>query len=277
MHRGAGDLRHRRLGARVRRADPRGRVEHQLVDLAPDVARPEVVAGRGVDRRHRHARRRQRRRQRQVQRQPLQRVVRRADAVEIAAEPAGPEPRIERADLVEVARHEVRLVGMLVADGRHHRHLALGVQRGDRRRRRMPAQPRVLAERRARARRQRELRPQPPVRRVLGRREERHRVDPALQEHLDDHPLARRRLRDRLLGGERREPPGAVDRQCEPRRAQQERATREPGAGGGRHAGLDRPAGRRRRWRAAARCGRSRGSGGPSARVQVGRGRDQHP
>ena len=42
----------------------------------------------------------------------LQRVVGRADAVEHAAEPAGAQLRVQSADLPEVARDEVRLVGL---------------------------------------------------------------------------------------------------------------------------------------------------------------------
>ena len=51
-----------------------------------------------------------------------------------------------RADLPEVARDEVRLVRVVVADRRHHGDLALGVQRRERRGGRMPGQARVLAE-----------------------------------------------------------------------------------------------------------------------------------
>ena len=161
VHGGARDLRHRAVAAPVRRPDPGGRVEHQRVDVAPHVARPEVVARRRVDGGDGHAAGRERRCERVVEREPLERVVGRADAVEVAAEPAAAQPRVQRAHLVEVARDEVRLVGVRVADGGHDGDLALPVQRRDRGRGRVPAQARVLGERGARAGRQGELRPQP--------------------------------------------------------------------------------------------------------------------
>ena len=63
-----------------------------------------------------------------VEREPLERVVRRADPVEVAPEPARREPRVRRADLLVVARREVRLVRVVVADRRDHADLALAVQ-----------------------------------------------------------------------------------------------------------------------------------------------------
>ena len=65
-----------------------------------------------------HALRRERGLQAPVEREPLERVVGRAVAVEVAAEPAGREALVERADLPEVARGEVRLVRVGVADRR---------------------------------------------------------------------------------------------------------------------------------------------------------------
>ena len=221
-------------------ADPRGRVEHDRLDVAPHVTGPEVVVRRRVDRRDRDAPRRQRGRERVVQREALERVLGRPDAVEVATEPARRRLRVERADLVEVARHEVRLVRVVVADRGHHRHLALGVQRRQRPRRRMPAQPRVLAEHVARAGRERELGPQAPVRGVLGRGEDRDGVDPALEEDLHEHRPGRAGLRERRLGLQRREPSRAVHGEREPRGAQQERAPRQPGPGRRGHPGLDR-------------------------------------
>ena len=65
----------------------------------------------------------------------------RARGIEIAAHPAGQQRGVRRADLPEVTRGEVRLVGMGVADRRQHADLALAVQLRERRERRMPAQP----------------------------------------------------------------------------------------------------------------------------------------
>ena len=241
VHRGARHLRGGGPAAGVRGADPRGRVEHQRLDVAPHVARPEVVVPRLGHRGDRHAAGGERGRERAVEREPLQRVVHRADAVEVAAHPARGEPRVERADLVEVARDEVRLVRVLVADGRQHGDLALGVEAGERRGRRVPAQPPVLPERRAGAGREREPRPQPPVGGVLRRREEGDGVQAAREEDLHEHPPAgERRLRERGLGLERGQPPAAVDGEGEAGGAQQEAAPGEPGAGGRRHPGLDR-------------------------------------
>ena len=80
--------------------------------------RPErVLVGRG-QRGDRHLRRGQRGLQLVVEREPLQRVVVRAVVVEVAAHPAARQARVGRADLPEVARGEVRLVGVRVADRR---------------------------------------------------------------------------------------------------------------------------------------------------------------
>ena len=111
-------------------------------------AAKSVLVG-AEQRRHGHLRGRDRRMQRRVEREPLHRVVLRADLVEEAPEPAGAQVRVGLADLVVVARREVRLVGVVVADRLQHGHLALGVQRREPAGRRMPAQPVVLEERRA--------------------------------------------------------------------------------------------------------------------------------
>ena len=111
--------------------------------------RPEVVAVDRVDRRHRLLRGGDHRRERAVHREPLQRVFFVADEVEVAAHPAGAEADLELADLVVVARGEVRLVGVVVADRREGRDLALVVQGGEAGGARVPLQRRVLGERRA--------------------------------------------------------------------------------------------------------------------------------
>ena len=76
---------------RRQRAEAADRVDHAVADLAPDAAGPEVVAVGRVDRRDRHLRRGERGLQAPVEREALQRVVGLADAVEVAAEPAGRE------------------------------------------------------------------------------------------------------------------------------------------------------------------------------------------
>ena len=116
---------------------------------APRARRPEADVLRLVDRRDRVARGGERGRELAVQGHALQRVVGRADAVEHPPEPAGAQVRVQRADLPEVARGEVRLVRAGVADRGQDGDLALGVQVGERVRRRVPAQARVLGERAA--------------------------------------------------------------------------------------------------------------------------------
>ncbi|MDQ2981577.1 MAG: radical SAM protein [Actinomycetota bacterium] len=150
---------------------------------------------------------RERRLERAVERQPLERVVGCADDVEEAPHPAGAKTGVGRADLPVVARGEVRLVGVRVADRRKHRHLPLGVQGRDRRERRMPAEPIVLAEPLSRARRQRERRAQLRVRRVAGRVEHRKGVRAAGQEDRHEHTAvaAAHGGRDPLLERPRRE------------------------------------------------------------------------
>ena len=120
--------------------------------------REGVLVGRG-QRRDRHLRRRDRRVHRDVEREPLQRVVQCPDVIEVAPEPAGAQARVGPADLVVVPRGEVRLVRVVVADGRHDGDLPLAVQRRQPARRGMPAQPAVLGEGTARGLREGEVRP----------------------------------------------------------------------------------------------------------------------
>ena len=156
-------------------------------------------------RRDRHLRGRERRMQRRVEREPLNRVVRRADLVEVAAEPAGAQVRVGLAHLVVVAGREVRLVGVVVADRLDHGDLALGVQRREPAGARMPAQPLVLGERRARASARSRAsaaassRPGSPAGKST-----RKGVDPAVQEDRDEHLLVRRRVGRRLRRCRRR-------------------------------------------------------------------------
>ena len=255
-----------------RAADVGERRDRQVAGRAPRAGRPEAeVLGR-VDGGDRHAGGGQRRAEAAAHRDALERVVGGPDAVDQAAEPAGAHPGVDRADLPEVTRDEVRLVRVVVADRRQHRDLALGVQGGQRRRGGMPGQPRVLGERAA-AFGQREGRPQAAVLRVAGRRQDREAVGAAVEEHVDEHGSAASRLGagDALLEG----------RQARPRRRR--RARGRPSAAGTTGArGRCRPeracrprspAGRRRRGRARrSRCGR-RGSRG---QVVGGHG-DQHP
>ena len=225
------------------RAEPADRGDHPLGDLAPDAARPEVVAVRRVDGGDRHLRGRERGLQAPVEREALERVVLAADAVEVAAEPARREPLVCRADLPEVPRGEVRLVGVVVADAGHHAHLALAVQLGERRERRMPAQRRVLRECRAGALGQRQARPQLAVERVAGRREQRERIGAAVEEHRDEHlPLRRCGSggRDALVEQLRPQRRAAVDGEGEADAAGDERPPVEPGACRHRHPRLDR-------------------------------------
>jgi hypothetical protein len=154
-------------------AERTDRVEHALLHLAPDAARPEVEPVGPVDGRDRNALRGESRLQPPVERKPLQRVVERAVAVEVAAEPAGDEALVERAHLPEVPRGEMRLVRVVVADAGHDADLALAVQRRQRRERRMPAQPVVLREHDALVGPQGKLRAQLAVERIAGRCEQR--------------------------------------------------------------------------------------------------------
>ena len=186
------------VGSVAERAD---RLEHPRLDLAPDVARPEAVLVGPVDRGDRHPRGRERRLEAPVEREPLERVVRRAGSVEVAAEPAGAELLARRPDLPEVPRGEVRLVGAGVADARDHGDLALAVQLCERGERGVPAEAAVLGERQPGGRRQRQARAQLPVERVAVREEHRERVGAAVEEDRDEHLLRA------CGGGARRSPP----------------------------------------------------------------------
>ena len=162
---------------------------------------------------------RERRARAVVEREALQRVVGRADEVEVAAEPAGREPRVVRADLPEVARGEVRLVGVVVADRRAARvtlpspcSVASGARDGCQRRRgvlgeRGPGVGRARASGAACGSAGRRPGRAPRARR--RRRRGRPRRAPAA-------PGRRRRLRDALLEAPRRELPRAVDGEREP-------------------------------------------------------------
>ena len=88
-------------------------------------------------------------------------------------------------------------VGVGIADARHHRHLPLRVQRGERRGHRMPAEGWVLTERRAPPGRKREGRAESRVARVVGllRREDVEAVGAPLEEYRKEH---------RVVGGRRR-------------------------------------------------------------------------
>ena len=125
-----------------------------------------------------------------AERQALQRVVGRAVAVEVAAEPAPAAERVELADLPVVTAREVRLVGIGVADRRQHGDLPLGVSSARPASRRVPAQAGVLARTSVPCPRPApSVGPQRGVARVarLLRGEHRERVDPAGQEDRDQH------------------------------------------------------------------------------------------
>ena len=98
------------------------------------------------ERRDRHLRGRERGQQRRVERQPLHRVRVVADHVEDPSEPARAELRVERADLPVVARGEVRLVGVRVADRREDGQLAPGRAASRTAQRRVPVQAGVALE-----------------------------------------------------------------------------------------------------------------------------------
>ncbi len=104
------------------------RLEHPLLDLAPDSLAVEVVLVGARDRRDRNLGGREGRGERVVERESLERVVLLADLVEVPPEPAGAKRGHRRPDLPVVAGGEVRLVGVRVADGGQHRHLLLRVE-----------------------------------------------------------------------------------------------------------------------------------------------------
>ncbi len=98
-------------------------------------------------RRHGNACGCERRQERAVERETLHRVVLVSDHVEEPSEPAGRLLRIERTDLPEVPRREVRLVWMAVADGREDGELSLGVEAGEWSQGRVPVEPAIALER----------------------------------------------------------------------------------------------------------------------------------
>src|SRR5581483_6215694 len=183
----------------------------------------------------------ERRREARVEREPLQRIVHHPDTVEVAPEPAGAEIDVGRADLPVVARAEVALVGVRVADRRHHGDLLLPVEPGEAVCGGMPAEPVVLGERRAA--RQGEARAELAVERVALRREDGERIGSALEEHAHEDRLPARGCRrgDSLLErADAEELRAAVDGDEGADALRDERPSREAGAGGERHPGLDR-------------------------------------
>ena len=223
-----------------RHAHPREALEHQLLDLAPDARRPELVArspGRGDG----YPSGGEARCERAVERQSLKRVVVVTDDVEQPAEPPGVGARAELADLPVVARGEVGLVGVRVADAGEDGDLPLAVKLMERRRRRVPLQAGVLGPGRTGAGPEPELRPQPPVVVVVDRGEDREGVDAALEEDRDeDLALRAGRAGDPLDERLRPQHARSVDAERQRAAAEQQRAAGHAGSGRGRHPRLDR-------------------------------------
>ena len=164
----------------------------------PDAGAREVVAARRVDGGDRDRRAREHRRELPAEAEPLDRVVHVADDVEPAAEPSGRAGRVQRADLVEVPRGEVRLVRVVVGDRREDRDLlrvVQGLQRGGLL---VPAQRVVAGERVGGAHVELRAVAHRLVAGVGHRGEHAHPVDPAGEEDRHDHGLGRagRRLGD---------------------------------------------------------------------------------
>src|SRR6476646_1820814 len=159
--------------------------------------------------------------------------------VEVAAHPTGRELRVGCSDLPEMARGEVRLVGVRVADRRHHRDLPLGMERGERLQLRMPVQASVLGEHGAGTFGQRKRRAQLLVVRVERRVENGERVGSAGKEDRNEHRLRRAGggARDAVL--EELQLAEPVYREREAEGAGDEAAPVEPGPGGSRHPRLD--------------------------------------
>jgi hypothetical protein len=153
--------------------------------------RPEPIVvdpGNGCDG---DARRGERRVERVGEREALERIVRGPGQVEITAEPAGAQMRVGRTDLPVVTGREVRLVGVRVADRGKHAYLALPVQLGERRERRVPVQGRVFRERLSGLGSECEVRTKPGVLGVTGGVEHRKRVGSAVEEDGDEHRVGR--------------------------------------------------------------------------------------
>ena len=135
----------------------------------------------------------------------------------------------------------MRLVGLGVADRRQHRELARSVKALERRSLRVPAQPRVLGKGGSVQRRERERGPQRAVDRIGDRGEHRERVDAAVEEDRDEHPVVGAgRLGDPRLEVAEPQARGAVDGEHRRAGAKQEGAPVEAGAGGHGHSALDR-------------------------------------
>ncbi len=233
----------REVGALGQRAEVADRVAEELVDHVPHVVRAEPVVRRARQARHRVLRRGQGGQQRPVEAEALHRVVSVSDHVDEPAEPAGRRLDVELAHLPVVARREVRLVRVRVADGREHRHPAALVQLGERLERGMPVEAPVLLEGWPVAGLEREGGAEPAVAAVADRREDRQRVRAARQEDVDEDTVAATPhgcLRDALVERRGEERRGAVDGQCRADGARQERAAVEARTGGPRHTRLDR-------------------------------------
>ncbi len=217
--------------------------DHRRADLVhPHVGAREVVARRRGRGRHGDVRAREHRRELAAEAQTLDRVVRLADDVEPAAEPAGRARWVQGADLVEVARGEVRLVRVVVGDRRQQRRLARVVEVLERLGLRVPAQVGEPGDRQRAGLVEARCDAQRLVVRVVDGREHAHAVDAACEEDRDDDRLggAGERLGDARVERVEAEAVGAVDRQEHPGAAEQHRAARHARAGGGRHAVLDR-------------------------------------
>jgi hypothetical protein len=161
--------------------------------------------------------------------------------VEEAAEPTEVAVDAQLADLPEVAAREVRLVGVVVADRRHHGDLALAVQRAQRVRRGRPLQVGVLGERARPVGVDLQRRAVGGVLAVADRREDAEPVHPAAEEDRDEHAArVGGRVGDPLLEGVDAELGAAVDGERAAERAREERPAVEAGAGGRGHPGLDR-------------------------------------
>ena len=101
----------------------------------------EAVVGRAGERRHRHPGGRERGEQGAVERKALHGVLLGADHVEQPSEPARSRLWVERADLPEVARREMGLIGVRVSDRREDGQPSLRMELRKGLERRMPVQP----------------------------------------------------------------------------------------------------------------------------------------
>ncbi len=232
---GAGQLYLARGGGQ--RAEPADRAEHGRADRIPYARARERVGLRALQRGDRVAGAGQGGGEAVGERQALERVVGGARGVQVAPEPT---QLVLRVELSHLPVGEVRLVGMVVADGREHRHLALVVELGQAPRGRVPHQARVLAQRGTGVGRHLQGRSQAGVLRVAHGGQERHRVHATGHEDRDqERPrIAGRGLGDSLLEGAQAHARGAVDREGQARGPPQEGAPPHAGAGRGGHARL---------------------------------------